>query len=123
VAGEDQTIRIVDVDAGKELITLHGHPPSNNPSRDVVCAAAWSPDGKRLAAASPDGTFLLWDAATWTELLTLPKAPTGLTGMVNNLTRFGGTLAWSPDGWQLGFFQGGTVTIWDGTPQAVEPGR
>ena len=32
---------------------------------------AWSPDGKRLATGSRDGTAKVWDAASGQELLTL----------------------------------------------------
>jgi WD40 repeat protein/tRNA A-37 threonylcarbamoyl transferase component Bud32 len=119
VAGEDETIRIVNSDDCKEVITLHERPLSNI-HQGVVCAVAWSPDGKRLASASPDGTCQLWDPDTGTELLTLPQAPTGLLGMpVGVGNPGGGTLAWSPDGWQLGFFKR-AVTIWDATPEGKE---
>ncbi len=122
VAAEDETIRIRDVDANQELAALHERPRAND-FQDLVCAAAWSPDGKRLAAASPDGTIQLWDTATWTELLTLPPAPAALVAVPNNLMGFGGALAWSPDGRQLGYFRGVAVTIWDATPEEGKPER
>ena len=61
-AGEagDKTIRIWDV-AKMELIqVLDQH-------KDCVYALAFSPDGKRLASGSTDGTARLWDTATWRE--------------------------------------------------------
>ncbi len=122
VAGEDETIRIRDVDANQELATLHERPRTND-FQGLVCAAAWRPDGKRLAAASPDGTIQLWDAATWSELLALPPAPAALVAIPNIPTAFGEALAWSPDGWQLGYFRGQAVTIWDATPEEGKPGR
>ena len=51
---------------------------------------AFSPDGKRLASASEDGTVKVWDAATGQETLTLK----GHTGRVTSV-------AFSPDGKRL----------------------
>ena len=51
---------------------------------------AFSPDGKRLASASGDGTVKVWDAATGQETLTLK----GHTGVVSSV-------AFSPDGKRL----------------------
>ena len=39
--------------AGKEVLTLRGH-------TDSVASVAWSPDGKRMATASWDGTVQLY---------------------------------------------------------------
>jgi serine/threonine protein kinase/WD40 repeat protein len=54
VAGEDEKIHIWDVgstDGAKELKILPGHASNDGDnSHHVVCAVAWSPDGKRLAA-------------------------------------------------------------------------
>jgi WD40 repeat protein len=124
VAGEDEIVRIWDIDAEKELKTLHGHPPTEpRQNHNVVCAVAWSPDGKRLASASPDGTFLIWDTATWQEVLTLRPPPAGSVAE-GLLPSHAGALAWSPDGRQLAFFgSGGSVTIWDATPEDKQPRR
>jgi hypothetical protein len=48
----------------KSPILLTGH-------RDYVFAIAFSPDGKTLASASPDGTVKLWDTATGKQRLRL----------------------------------------------------
>jgi WD40 repeat protein len=115
VAGEDQTIKIWDVDKKEELATLPGNPAKGNPQ--AACAVAWSPDGRRLAAASPDGTFLLYDTAAWQRVLTLRPVPAG-TFVAAFFPVHAGALAWSPDGTQLALFGGGgAVTIWDATPQ------
>jgi WD40 repeat protein/predicted Ser/Thr protein kinase len=116
VAGEDEVIRIWDVDTqpAKELFALPGHPANEaRENHNVVCSVAWSPDGKRLAAASPDGTFLLWDTDTRQELLTL--RPAAVVPFQSPLVpSHAGTLAWSVDGRKLGFFgASGAVTIWD----------
>jgi WD40 repeat protein/tRNA A-37 threonylcarbamoyl transferase component Bud32 len=118
VAGEDELVHIWDVDEGKELATLNGH-PANVDHHEVFGAVAWSPDGKRLVSANPDRTFSLWDTAIWKEILVLRLH--GRAGRRAELGPFvGGGLEWSPDGWQLAFFGGGT--IWDATPEA-EQGR
>jgi len=65
--------------------------------------AAFSPDGKRLAAAMSDKTVRLWDTATGKALLTLR----GHTGRVR-------AVAFSLDGrWLASGGEGGVVRLWD----------
>jgi WD40 repeat protein len=118
VYGDNEEVKVYDMDAKMEVITLQGHPLRGG-IRDVKYAVAWSPDGKRLAYGSPDGTFILCDRTTWQEVLTL-RLPRDVSAMSRPPELFGkgGTLAWSPDGWQLAFFgAGGSVVIWDATPE------
>src|SRR4051794_6032025 len=52
----DDTIKLWDVQTGKEQATLKGH-------TDWVGSVAYSPDGKTLASGSNDKTIKLWDVA------------------------------------------------------------
>jgi protein-tyrosine phosphatase len=54
-----------DAESGKELLTLRGH-------SDPVAGVAFSPDGKRLATASADGTVQVY-ALDMRELLHLAR--------------------------------------------------
>ena len=60
--------------------TYNGH-------SNYVGAVAWSPDGKRIASASGDGTAQVWDAAGGGHVLTYRGHSSDVL-----------TLAWSPNG-------------------------
>jgi WD40 repeat protein len=80
--------------------------------RGAMARFVFSPGAKRVASFSelPDkqGQIVIWDPATWQELLTL-KGPVGLWD-----------LAFSADGGSLAAVgRDGKVQVWDGTP----PGR
>ena len=62
VAG--RTVRVWKAATGQEVLVL----PS---VEDLVMRMAYSPDGKRLAAASRDGSVKVWDAVTGETCLTL----------------------------------------------------
>jgi WD40 repeat protein len=80
--------------------TLDGH-------TGAVPGAVFSPDDRRIATASHDGTVRIWDAGTGQEALTLR----GHAGAVQ-------CVAFSPDGRLLASADTqGTVIIWDGKKQ------
>jgi WD40 repeat protein len=71
----DNTIKIWDVEAGKELHTLKGH-------QDFVYCVAFSPDGAQLVSGSKDKTIRIWDVKEGKFL----KACTGNGDIVNWVT-------------------------------------
>lgn len=79
-------------------LTLRGH-------TGTLQGIVYSPDGKRLATASNDGTAKVWDAATGKELLTL----VGHSAQVKDV-------AFSPDGTRLATASSDqTAKVWDAT--------
>jgi WD40 repeat protein len=82
------------------IVTLKGH-------THEIFAAAFLPDGSRLASAGRDRTIHLWDLATGDELIRLPGH--------NNYVF---SLAFSPDGNTLVSGSGDyTVRVWDSVPR------
>ncbi len=65
--GFDSSVRIWDVDTGKELRLLR-HPA-------MVRHVSWAPDGRRLASACSDAKVHVWDTDTGQEILTLKGVP------------------------------------------------
>ena len=88
-------IKLWNVTTGREQGTLKGH-------ASRVYAAAFSPDGKRLATASNDSTVRVWDLATGQELVALKGHFTVVS-----------SVAFSPDGKTLASGSGDlTVRLW-----------
>jgi RNA polymerase sigma factor (sigma-70 family) len=90
------TCHLWDVATGKELRQLTGH-------QVVVSRIVFSPDGKRVATASMDGTVRLWDPATGAERQRLDHGQDAPY-----------TVAFSPDGKRLvSAGKDGTIRFWD----------
>ncbi|MGD2178569.1 MAG: BTAD domain-containing putative transcriptional regulator, partial [Anaerolineae bacterium] len=101
VEGPDTT-----AETGTELLTLSSHTGG-------LTAAAWSPDGSRIATGGTDGLVHIWqlpdgstssgDAVTGEILFTLSAHSKEVRG-----------LAWSPDGERIASSSAdGTVRLWD----------
>lgn len=61
----DTAVRIFDTDTGKEVLSLQGH-------GGRVRGLDISPDGKRIATGSRDGTIRIWNAETGAEETQIP---------------------------------------------------
>jgi len=60
----DNTLRVWDIESGKEIQTLEGH-------TDGVEAVAVTPDGKHAISGSRDNTLRVWDIESGEEIQTL----------------------------------------------------
>lgn len=96
---QSRTVAVCDAATGTELVSLKGH-------TDPMFSGAFSPDGRRVAMHSTNGTVRIWDAMSGAELLTF-KAH----------TKFVIWLAYSPDGRRLltTGLEDDTARVWDCT--------
>jgi WD40 repeat protein len=62
--GDDNTVRLWDVESGKEVAAGRGHTAP-------VVSVAYSPDGKYVVTGGTDGTVRLWGATTGKEVRTI----------------------------------------------------
>ncbi len=94
--GQDKIARILDVQTGKELVTLQGH-------TDWITSVAVFPDGQRVVTGSNDQTARIWDVQTGKEHVTLR----GHSGAVRSVAVF-------PDGKRVVTGSNGKMAkIWD----------
>lgn len=98
LAGRDGLIRIWDVGAGREAMTLRGH-------TGAVKRLVFTHDGRRLASGGADGMVRIWDGITGELLL-------AFTGFGTDAT----DLAFSPDGRSLAIAVRKEVLIWGAIP-------
>ncbi|MDZ8026876.1 MAG: AAA-like domain-containing protein [Nostoc sp. DedQUE11] len=95
-ASRDNTIKLWNLDTGKEITTLKGHSQEVN-------SVVFSPDGKTLASASADNTIKLWNLDTGKEITTLR----GHSQEVNSVV-------FSPDGKTLASAsRDNTIKLWN----------
>ncbi|MCX7427696.1 MAG: SUMF1/EgtB/PvdO family nonheme iron enzyme [Planctomycetia bacterium] len=93
---KDRTIRLWDMNTGKNTATLNGH-------THEVHSVAFSPDGKTLASGSQDATVRLWAVATGENTRTFKGHTRGI-----------GSVAFSPDGKTLASGSWDkTIKLWD----------
>src|SRR5262249_6947368 len=96
--GKENTVKIWDVESGRELLTLRGH-------NGEVYTLAFSPDddGRWIASAGEDNTVRIWDSHTGKVVRTFR----GHTGIVSSVS-------FSPDGKLLvSGSRDSTVKVWD----------
>ncbi|HMV85654.1 MAG TPA: protein kinase [Blastocatellia bacterium] len=94
-SSKDRTVRILNLDAGQEAITLRGH-------TGEVLGLSVSPDGRIVASCGTDRTIRFWNATTGLEVGTL-KSDYGAVV----------TVAFSPDGKKIAAHNGGGhAKIW-----------
>ena len=89
-------MNVSDAPTGRPVVTLRGQ-------TEPVIAAAFTPDGRRVATASRKGAVNLWDITSGQQTCSLDAG----TKEINSL-------AFSADGWQLAALgRDGLVKLWD----------
>jgi WD40 repeat protein len=100
-ASDDKTLKLWDLETGRELRTLQGH-------SGRVLGVAMTPDGRRAVSASSDRTLKVWDLETGRELCSLQGHSDWVRGV-----------AVSPDGrYAVSASGDNTLKVWD-----LETGR
>jgi len=96
IFSKDYTIKLRDVETGKEIRTFSGH-------TDEINSVAFSPDGRQALSCSLDKTIKLWDVASGREIRTI----SGHISAVNSV-------AFNHDGSRIiSGSDDGTTRVWD----------
>src|SRR5262249_54153149 len=95
-SGGARAITVWSLSSRSEDRTIQGH-------TGELTSVCWSPDAKRLATASRDGTIKVWDPVTGQEAMALQVAGGGVL-----------CVAWSRDGQKLASATtDGAIQVWD----------
>jgi WD40 repeat protein len=86
------------------VLTYRGH-------FGAVRGEAWSPDGRRIASGSSDGTVEVWNAVTGQRILTY-RGDTQFVLPAVDTPRAVLSIAWSPDGKRIAS-SGRLIRVWD----------
>lgn len=70
VAGDDNSVQIIDGDSGERIAQLHGH-------EDYSFATGWHPNGCMFATGSQDKTCRVWDIRNMSKSFSVLGAHTG----------------------------------------------
>ena len=92
-AADDKTIKIREVETGREVRTFAGHEAS-------VANVVYSPDGKYIASGSTDFIVKIWEMASGKCIKTLTE-------------QYYKSICYSPDGKYLVTYYNGTINIWE----------
>jgi len=122
-AGNDGTYCVWTVASGQPTAHFGAPVPTRDPDGSdldpvvgavppLVTRLAFSPDGRRLAAANPRRPLEIWDVSAGRVALILDWGGEGV-----------GSVAWSADGRRIAAAQGRIVRVWDASEQDPEARR